>query len=360
MVYPGLPHAANEEVEGLNVGHPAHHGFAESIGATPEILDLHKLPTPYHKLFVGKLPSGVISELPEYGVYVTEFAPALCALPSIKHRYPESTAIHLATHHIMGQRNYADSHPTSLKDAVWAMDRFAEEKVLHWILKRYVDGIIAVSEYIRDGLLDVVGDDVPIKVVNPFVQPEMMNRLSDVEPALDSTVAITVCDGREHKGVDMMVDGWSTVRQEHPSAEYWIVGEDQPDEYNREPGVQTLGWVDDLTEVMEAASLYVHPARNDGCPVSVLEALAAGIPPVVTTTSGSGAIVGSVDERLVARPNIASLARSVSDYFDRSFESRAALSAECRETGRTFTKENQTAAFRSAFDSLLVEIASSP
>lgn len=360
MVYPGIDYEPDKESEGLNVGHPAHRGFARAIDAEPVILDLTKLPAPLSHLFVGRLPFGVFSKTPEFPVYVTEFAPSLYAAPSIKRRHPGSTVVHLATHHIMGRANHENSSPTSVKGALWATDRFVEEKVLNWILRTHVDGIIAVSDYIRDGLIGVVGDGVPIEVVNPYIQPDTMDRVSRVEPGLDSKVAMTVCDGREHKGVDMMVDGWAAVRREHPSAEYWIVGENHPEEYNEVDGVRTFGWVDDLTEVMEEASLYVHPARNDGCPVSVLEALAAGIPSVVTTTSGSGAIVGGVDAGLVAEPDTDSLAGKVSEYFDLPVETRTALSEACSETGRTFTEENQTAAFRSAFESLLTDASRSP
>ena len=355
MVYPGIDYEPDKDSDGLDVGHPAHRGFAESIGAEPVVLGLTRLPAPLSHLFVGRAPFGVAATLPAFDAYVTEFAPSLSAVPTIKRRHPDATVIHLATHHVMGRANYESGYPEAAKDAIWATDRLIEEKTLNWILRTRVDGIIAVSEYIRDGLREVVGDAVPIEIVNPYVQPATLERLTRVEPDLDSTVALTVCDGREHKGVDTMVDAWPDVREEHPEAEYVIVGENHPEAYNEVEGVRTLGWVDDLTEVMAEASLCIHPARNDGCPVSVLEALAAGIPAVVTRTSGSGAIVGGVDRSMVADPTSDSLAEAVGRYFGLPTGVRRALSEAYAETGRWFTEENQTAAFREAFESLLAD-----
>ena len=79
----------------------------------------------------------------------------------------------------------------------------------------------------------------------------------------------------------------------------------------RAAGVTVTGWVgrDDVQRLLGEASLYVQTSRWEGMPLSVLQALAAGVPCVVTDAVGNrdavrqgltGYVVGSSDELLMA------------------------------------------------------------
>ena len=53
-----------------------------------------------------------------------------------------------------------------------------------------------------------------------------------------------------------------------------------------EPHVRFLGWRKDLTVVYGASDASVLTSRNEGTPVAVIEALAAGLPVVSTDVGG--------------------------------------------------------------------------
>ena len=51
--------------------------------------------------------------------------------------------------------------------------------------------------------------------------------------------------------------------------------------------VLLLGYRDDINELCEAADIYVMPSFREGLPVSVMEAMASGLPCAVSTVRGN-------------------------------------------------------------------------
>ena len=77
---------------------------------------------------------------------------------------------------------------------------------------------------------------------------------------------------------------------EVPARFVWIGNGDPADEARlRAAGVHVTGWVDraEVQRLLGEASLYVQTSRWEGMPLSVLQALAAGVPCVVTDVVGN-------------------------------------------------------------------------
>ena len=149
------------------------------------------------------------------------------------------------------------------------------------------------------------------------------------------------------KGFDLLLHAFRVVRQEHPAAELWIVGEgserhrlqDLAERLGLTPHVRFLGWLPDVWEVLADADVFVLSSRYEGFPNALLEAMACGVAcAAFDCPSGPGDIVrhevdgllvpaGSVaglaaamanllaDERL--RRRLGTAARAVTDRFDR-------------------------------------------
>jgi len=141
-----------------------------------------------------------------------------------------------------------------------------------------------------------------------------------------------------------------------PEAELTIVGEGHPKEWGNVPGITVRGYVEDLTEIFENSSLYVQPARADAFPVTVLEAMQAGLVPLVTKTTGSRSLVSKLNNGLVVEPEPSALASGIVQYFEQDKEQRCGLSESARKIVNPFSAEVKQQEFQDTYKSLLAEI----
>jgi glycosyltransferase involved in cell wall biosynthesis len=94
----------------------------------------------------------------------------------------------------------------------------------------------------------------------------------------------------------------------------------------------------------------------DTFPVSTLEAMRAGLPPLVTRTTGTRSEAREIDPSLVVETNEYALSRGVREYFARDSDDRRALADRARTRGARFDLESRTATFREAFRAVLKEL----
>lgn len=330
--------------------HPAHAGFAEAIGAN--LVD-------YRRRSLGRLDGSVAADVvngltyPGYDVYLVEGSRPLYA--ALLHRLtrPDARLIYLCADHGLYELGRGDFEGDSPVKSL--VGRFGTPAV-RAVARAGIDGVVAVSEFAAEFTRPIVGPRTPIAVAHPFVERATYDRLGDVSPTLDAPVAVTVGRAARYKGVDLLVEAWPAVRERHPEAELHVVGSGHPEAYGEVPGVRVRGFVEDLRAPFAGASLYVQPSRMDTFPVSVLEAMRAGLPPLVTDTTGTRSEARAIDDSLVVEATPAALAAGVADYFDRSPDERARLSAAARERGGRFDPTSRKAAFRDAFRALLEEL----
>lgn len=126
------------------------------------------------------------------------------------------------------------------------------------------------------------------------------------------------------------------VRTLHDDAEFvWIGDGDAALKSQLESaGVRVTGWLTSsaLTDVLDSAACYVHTARYEGFPLSVLDAAARGLPIVarsIPAFEGTGLLQGGDVQTLTDH-----VAKVLGDplYFDRAREVNTHLLAEMNET----------------------------
>ena len=66
--------------------------------------------------------------------------------------------------------------------------------------------------------------------------------------------------------------------------------------------VHLLGWRDDVSRLLRAADIYVHPSWSEACPLAVLEAMAAARPVVATAVGGVPELVRRNETGLLVPP----------------------------------------------------------
>jgi len=128
------------------------------------------------------------------------------------------------------------------------------------------------------------------------------------------------------KNHDLFLRAARRVRDHLPEARFLIVGDGElrgrlerlAHDLGLGAAVRFTGWIRDVTPLYRALDLVVISSRNEGTPVSLIEALAAGCPVVATDVGGVadllragrwGRLVPSEDEEGLARAMIAALRR---------------------------------------------------
>ena len=126
------------------------------------------------------------------------------------------------------------------------------------------------------------------------------------------------------KGVDLLVAAWPSVVERHRGARLVLVGPDDADpdftarlrsdlaQGGALSTVRFVGRSDDPAPWVRAADLFVFPSRREGFGMAPLEAMAAGVPVVMTRFEGWSETLGRPGEQyLRVEPTAAGLAAAM-------------------------------------------------
>lgn len=156
-----------------------------------------------------------------------------------------------------------------------------------WLRKKYyrlADAITANSESAIKTLQSFVPANQCAYLPNPIVIPE------DIEPAkLNKKTILAVGRLHHQKAYDVLIDAFAVFNRAYPEWQLVILGEgdlrkslaQQIERLNLQSSVSLLGYVDPFP-FLAAAQIYVMPSRYEGMPNALLEAMAVGIPTVIS------------------------------------------------------------------------------
>jgi glycosyltransferase involved in cell wall biosynthesis len=112
---------------------------------------------------------------------------------------------------------------------------------------------------------------------------------------------VVVYTGRlvSYKGLPLLVEAWRQLVPEHPGAVLVLVGEGGGDMHDCEPAlrefvvrhglesqVRFTGPVGNVQDWLQAADAFVFPTENEAFGLSLVEAMACGLPAVTTRVGG--------------------------------------------------------------------------
>lgn len=112
-----------------------------------------------------------------------------------------------------------------------------------------------------------------------------------IDPARPLVVTAAPMDG--DAGLEDLVRAWTVVLELFPKAKLWLLGDGAGSQkvWDRITNLDMVysaimpGYFDDLEAILTAADLYVHPLREPVNCRFLMEAIAAGVCPVVTSNS---------------------------------------------------------------------------
>jgi UDP-glucose:(heptosyl)LPS alpha-1,3-glucosyltransferase len=140
------------------------------------------------------------------------------------------------------------------------------------------------------------------------------------------------------KGLEPLLHALVSLKQWFPSQplQLLIAGRGQSDRYSRiarRLGVSDctlfLGSVKEMERYYAATDIYVHPTFYDSCSLTVLEALASGLPVITSRFNGAAdAIISNEGGKVIKDPaDVDELANSIAFYFDEERRNEARVVA---------------------------------
>ena len=149
------------------------------------------------------------------------------------------------------------------------------------------------------------------------------------------------------KGQEDFIRAAAIVCRQRPDVEFVIAGDDKSrtGEHRRkierligglnlEQHVSLIGWVDDIAQLLPKFDLFVSPSRSEPFGLSIVEAMAAGVPVIATASEGAREIIDDqLDGRLVPVGDAEALADAISGLLADS-HMRERLSAEAQRRVR--------------------------
>jgi len=141
------------------------------------------------------------------------------------------------------------------------------------------------------------------------------------------------------KRVDQLIQIWFQVHKQYTDAHLLILGTgSQAEKLKRTAGEGILfgGLVGDTAPYLQTADLFVLPSISEGLSNALLEALATGLPVVVTPTGGTTDIVRhKVSGWLVQDYNPQNLLKGILAFLDNQ-----SLRESCAHEGQSYVIEN--------------------
>jgi len=205
------------------------------------------------------------------------------ALASVFFRTPLVTTLHLAA---------MDTGPLAMK----ALMGLYNSTVGRFIIRRS-DQTIAVSAAVAEHARAVGGTTQPITVVHNGVNTQLF-RPGGTQPNGRPTVLFV---GRlvHNKGPQTLIEAVPRVLRSHPNCVFLLAGigplrqalESRARKMGVSEAVEFLGVRDDVPQLMRRSSVFVRPSSLEGLPLTVLEAMASGLPVVATPVGGTPELI---------------------------------------------------------------------
>lgn len=188
-----------------------------------------------------------------------------------------------------------------------------------WLIRKVLDRverIIVLSNTWQDWIRTITKNPRIVPIYNPVLLPGSV----DFAVRQSSTILFL---GRltERKGVFDLLQASAAIIAEYPDLRLLLGGDgdlaaakEQAEQLGLAEHVDILGWVAgaDKSALLARAAVYVLPSYAEGMPMSVLEAMAFGLPIIATPVGGMPEVVtDGLEGWLVAPGDIAGLANAL-------------------------------------------------
>jgi UDP-glucose:(heptosyl)LPS alpha-1,3-glucosyltransferase len=174
----------------------------------------------------------------------------------------------------------------------------------------------------------------------------------------DERVILFVSNNFRMKGLGFLIKASAKIeKKDHPPFKLLILGRDHQDSYlrlAREKGifeeVVFAGSTNEPEKYYGASDFLVHPTFYDACSLTVLEALASGLPVITTQSNGASGIITQGQEGFVISDprDDQVLVEKISFFLDREKVERASIAA--RQLAESYSLERNWREMKNVFE----------
>lgn len=345
-------------IHGRPAAHPMHQRFARSVGAEFQYVDFRMRWQDRDRSYLYRLASWVVCAFAfpkrkQYDVFLVDnlhFMPVVMKMLGLLKRKQKIVA-HLGSHTLY----FIYAHRFS---------RFNE-----WLhkqaLARY-DALICEGKMAARLTEEILGAKSPpvYTVINGIPQKHFS---ASNTAALSEKKMLFMGHGPGgnrlwYKGLDLMLDAFTLARRENPELTFTIVGEWDQDVRNDilkkysaqdRQAIHFTGPVSDLDSICQKHALYVHCARGEAFGLTILIAMANGLPALVSEWTGAREVVARVSAELVVTLDAQALADKMLWYFDLPSAEKERLSSKGKAIAAEYTEEKAVAVHIEKFEEML-------
>jgi glycosyltransferase involved in cell wall biosynthesis len=236
---------------------------------------------------------------------------------------------------------------------------------------RISDGVITLTDGLRQELASYrIAPEADIRVISslidfgPLQDGEHQRGQFRAELGIPREVSLIGLVGRlvSVKNPQMFLDAAALLRQTHPNSHFVLVGDgelrSEMENYAREEelnaAVTFTGWRDDLPRIYADLNVVVISSLNEGSPISILEAVAAGVPVVATRVGGvPDLLADGVTGMLVESGDTVALAEAIGRLLDQPAEAQAMAEAARRALSGRFDIDQQVERYLTTYHKVL-------
>lgn len=181
--------------------------------------------------------------------------------------------------------------------------------------------------------------------IGPFLDNRDKASL-DVENG--ATVITCVAEMHPRKGHKYLIEAFNRLQKNMPSLHLILVGtgpieQELKAKYGANTHIHFLGWRKDIPQILRASDLFVLPSLREAFGLSIVEAMASGVPAIATETGGAKDIIENGKSGLLVSPGDSeSLAKAIKTLLDNPGQ-RKDLAKNALERVKTLFTAERTA-----------------
>lgn len=225
------------------------------------------------------------------------------------------------------------------------------DRMAHFWAHRHVDAVMAVSPRLT-AEARALGTSC-VKTIFPFAEDWKHEALEGNEPDFESNRILAVGSYKPANNFGSLED---IAREADVDVQFDVFGPDTDELGSKH--VTGHGFVEKekFIDYFSKSQAFILPAISQAFPVSVLESLRAGLPPLITDAVGTQPFVRKISPHLVTGAGVEQVASSVTWYTNLSTERKREISQSTRNMSEFFKPSEGVETFKVVYNQILDEL----